>query len=50
MDEIGQIINIIVLINNGGIRGMKYFLNVENINDVTCIDPPAADTICVPLH
>ena len=50
MDEMGQIINIIILINNGGIRGVKYILSEENINDITFIDPPAADTTCVPLH
>ena len=39
----------IILINNRW-RVEKYVLNKENIDDITCSDPPAAETIWVWLH
>lgn len=31
----------------GGMRGDKYVLNEENINDITCSDAPAAEMISI---
>ena len=28
-------------------RGEKYIFNEENINDITCGDPPAEEMMCI---
>ena len=50
MDQTRRVIKNIICINIRWDQRVKLVLNEENINDISCIDSPAAETICVSLQ
>lgn len=50
VDQTRRVIKNIICISNRWDQRLKLVLNEENINDITCIDCPAAETICASLQ